>query len=75
MASRAIHEATRHQDYELLTRLLKNDPKLIHAQDDVGRTPLMMAALRGHDEISSWLLDHGSRIDQVRKLRRSVCSC
>ena len=31
-----------------MSRLLEEDPALIHAPDVIGRSPLMMSALRGH---------------------------
>lgn len=68
----AIHEATRNQDFEALALLLEEDPSLIHAEDVVGRSPLMMSSLRGHREVSAWLLDHGAPLDAVDVNKRSA---
>lgn len=70
MASRAIHEACRHKDLDRIATLLRSsrDPiDLINAPDDLGRTPLMLASLRGHFDVALCCLDKGSRIDQVGK--------
>ncbi|KAM3569616.1 hypothetical protein VYU27_008296 [Nannochloropsis oceanica] len=68
----AIHEATRNQDFEGLALLLEEDPSLIHAEDVVGRSPLMMSSLRGHVEVSAWLLDHGAPLDAVDVNKRTA---
>jgi len=68
----AIHEATRNQDFEALALLLEEDPSLIHAEDVVGRSPLMMSSLRGHVEVSVWLLDHGAPLNAVDVNKRSA---
>jgi|EP00624_Nannochloropsis_granulata_P002687 ankyrin repeat protein len=68
----AIHEATRNQDFESLALLLAEDPSLIHAEDVVGRSPLMMSSLRGHVDVSAWLLDHGAPLDAVDVNKRTA---
>jgi len=68
----AIHEATRNQDFKALALLLEEDRSVIHAEDVVGRSPLMMSSLRGHVEVSVWLLDHGAPLNAVDVNKRSA---
>lgn len=56
----AMHEATRNRDLEGMAKLVEAQPHLIGSPDVVGRTPLMMSALRGHVEVAAWLLDRGA---------------
>ncbi len=56
----AMHEATRNRDLVAMARLVEAQPPVIASPDVVGRSPLMMACLRGHHDVVAWLLDRGA---------------
>jgi ankyrin repeat protein len=59
-AAVAMHEATRNRDLALMARLVEAQPPVLASPDVVGRSPLMMACLRGHQDCVAWLLDRGA---------------
>ena len=52
---------------EEILSLLKNADKLINAEDRMGTTPLMVAALQGHTEKARWLIKKGAYINTKNK--------
>lgn len=55
----AMHEATRNRNIEAMARLVATQPQLLVSPDVMGRSPLMMASLRGHADVVAFLLDRG----------------
>jgi cytohesin len=55
--SAEIHEAAKSGDIAKLKTLLDNDPSLLYAADEVGKTPLHWAVGRGQIEAINLLLD------------------
>ncbi len=72
-----IHWAAFNGDVAEVNRLLEEDPGLLNARDDKGRTPLMHAALKGHDAVVARLLQLGAdltaRDEDDRTAAHSAC--
>jgi len=61
-----IHDAVRAGDLDLVVKLLKKDPSLVHAPDEEDQfrsLPLHFAAMGGHLDIAKVLLKMGADID------------
>ena len=58
----SIHLAVFEGLLDVVNRLLEEDPGLLNARDDHGYTPLMYAALRGHDAVVARLLQLGADV-------------
>jgi ankyrin repeat protein len=52
---------------EEILSLLKNAEKLVNAENRMGTTPLMVAALQGHTEKARWLIKKGAYINTKNK--------
>ncbi len=64
LAGSEIHDAALNGDQAKVKELLAKDPALLKALNDNGRTPLHMAASRGHLGLAAWLVKKGSDINQ-----------
>jgi ankyrin repeat protein len=58
-----IHDAARKGDMKKLKALLQSDPKLVEAKDNIGDTPLHVAALHGQLEAVQALVDAGADVN------------
>ncbi|HLJ85919.1 MAG TPA: ankyrin repeat domain-containing protein [Candidatus Angelobacter sp.] len=57
-----IHRVILQGDRETAIRLLDSDPSLIRACDRDGATPLHLAAQKGDEELTAWLLQRGAAV-------------
>ena len=58
-----IHNAAKDGDFEKIKVLLSSNPDLINSQDDFGATPLHWAGVRGHVNISMYLIKNGADVN------------
>jgi ankyrin repeat protein len=58
-----IHDAVRQGDIGKVRALLHDNPKIVNAKDDRGRTPLFFASMRGHREIAQLLIANGADVN------------
>jgi ankyrin repeat protein len=58
----ALHAACDAGDTSAITQLLQHASAQVNARDADDRTPLKVAALRGHTEAAALLLAHGAKI-------------
>ncbi len=58
-----IHDAARKGDLAQVQALLKGDPTLISSKDELGKTPLAMAAVAGQKDVVEFLLAHGADVN------------
>ena len=59
-----IHDAALNGDLAKVKELLAKDPSLLDAGNDIGRTPLHLAANRDHLELAAWLLKRGADVNR-----------
>jgi ankyrin repeat protein len=59
-----IHNAALNGDLSKVKELLAKDPSLLNAANDVGRTPLHVAANSGHAELAAWLIKEGADVNR-----------
>jgi ankyrin repeat protein len=60
-----IHAAAEGGDVAQVTEILDTHPDLVGAKDEQGRTPLHLAARRGHLEVVQLLLDRGADLEET----------
>lgn len=65
-----IHDAARTGDAARVRELLASDPRLVGTRDGNGRTPLHLAAYRGHREVIEVLLASGADKGATDRLGR-----
>jgi ankyrin repeat protein len=58
-----IQDAARKGDLAQVQALLKGDPTLISSKDELGETPLAMAAVAGQKDVVEFLLAHGADVN------------
>ena len=58
-----IHDAARKGDVKKVQALLQSDPKLVSDKDNLGNTPLHVAALHGELAVAQALLDAGADVN------------
>ena len=58
-----IHDAADRQRFDQVKALVAADPKLVHARDGLGWTPLHWAVFRRDQQIIRFLLDHGAKVN------------
>lgn len=58
-----IHDAARKGDVKKIKDILQNDPKAVSAKDNVGDTPLHLAALHGQVAAVQALIDAGADVN------------
>ncbi|MDD3732725.1 MAG: ankyrin repeat domain-containing protein [candidate division Zixibacteria bacterium] len=58
-----IHEAAKKGDLKTVKKILAKDITRIHAQDEVGYTPLSWAAVRGKWDVLKFLLEAGADVN------------
>ena len=61
--AQGIHKATKEGNLKQLKILLKNDPELITAKDETGRTPLQWACRGVHIKIVEYLIENGADVN------------
>ena len=59
----SIHDAAAEGNLEEVVRLVHEDPEVVNAVGDYGRTPFHLASYNGRVEVVSYLLDHGANIN------------
>ncbi len=59
----SIHDAVKAKDLSKVRELVAQDPSLVNARDDEGRTPLFLAAETGQKALVDELLAKGARLD------------
>jgi ankyrin repeat protein len=62
-----IHVAAAAGDAERVQTMLESDARLVDARDDDGRSPLHIAAIKGHLRVAEVLLNHGAAVDAVHR--------
>jgi hypothetical protein len=62
-----IHLAARAGDIETVSTLLATDGELLDAPDDIGLTPLTLAAAYGHWDLFRFLLDAGADVNATAR--------
>ena len=60
--NKLIIKAAKHGDVAALKTLLTGDPKLIHARDTDGSTPLHCATWKGHVAAAEFLVQSGADV-------------
>lgn len=58
-----IHKAAAGGDLEGVKRLLREDPRLLNAQDEDGRTPLLRAVLSPKEDVFRFLVAEGADVN------------
>jgi len=59
----AIHGAAEEGDLAMVAELVEEDPGVVHRTDGIGWTALHYASEYGHEDIATYLLDHGADIN------------
>lgn len=59
----AIHDAALDGDLEKVKSLLKANPDLVNSKNKNGRTPLYLAASKGHKDVAELLLANKAQVD------------
>jgi len=60
-----LHVAADSNDIAKAQQLLKQNPELVHSQDNFRRTPLFYPFMKGHQGMAHLLLDNGAKILNV----------
>ena len=63
----SIHELAASPDFDALKRAIESDPALVHARDDLDKTPLHHAAAGRSKEAMSFLIEHGADVNAADK--------
>nr|XP_053655580.1 26S proteasome non-ATPase regulatory subunit 10-like [Cherax quadricarinatus] len=61
----AVHQAAYQGKYEEVKINVLANNRLLTATDDSGRQPLHWAACGGHEELASFLIEHGAPVDKA----------
>lgn len=59
----AVHQAAMDGDTNQLSKILQANPNLVNVPDYDGNTTLHLAAMRGHAQAASFLLDRGADVN------------
>ncbi|CAD5124140.1 DgyrCDS12440 [Dimorphilus gyrociliatus] len=60
----SIHSAIRDKNVDLVTRWIKHDSETLHLTDEKGKTPIMIAAEIGHENITKFLLENNADVEK-----------
>lgn len=63
-----IHRAASDGNVEKVSELLKNDPSLLESRDEIGMTPLLVAARDGKVNVVTFLIEKGADIKATTKM-------
>lgn len=67
----SIHMAAQKGHDKILRLLIEKNPDC-NEKDSDGTTPLMLAAVEGHEDVTDTLLRHGAHVAEVDRQRRSA---
>lgn len=59
----SIHDVVARGDVELVTTMIEADASLVHARNDMEKTPLHYAVTNRKDEIITLLIEQGAEVD------------
>jgi ankyrin repeat protein/L-ascorbate metabolism protein UlaG (beta-lactamase superfamily) len=62
-----LHKAVEKGDIIPVKRMLDKEPYLLNAVDEKWRTPLYLAAVKGHKELARMLIDRGAELDTTER--------
>lgn len=63
----SVHELAASPDFDALKRAIEADPSLVHARDDLEKTPLHHAAAGRSIETLAFLVEHGADVNAADK--------
>ncbi|CDO74938.1 hypothetical protein BN946_scf184945.g10 [Trametes cinnabarina] len=64
MSNNSVHNAAFNRQFGLVRSLVTQDPTLVNAVDEDGRTPLHWAASSGSEDIVRYLVDQGADVNR-----------
>jgi ankyrin repeat protein/L-ascorbate metabolism protein UlaG (beta-lactamase superfamily) len=67
-----IHDAVRAGDLAQIKALVAKDPKAVNAVDELGQTPLLLAAAGGHKDVVDLLIAKGADVKAVCRDGRNL---
>jgi ankyrin repeat protein/L-ascorbate metabolism protein UlaG (beta-lactamase superfamily) len=70
-----IHDAVRAGDLSRIKAILAKDPKAVNALDDLGQSPLHLAAEGGRKDVVDLLISRGADIKAVARDGRNLLHC